>query len=401
MSDVFVGRQPIFDLKLNVFAYELLYRSGQQLNPAAARISGDRATTDTIVNTFLEIGLDRLVGKAYAAINLTESFLLEAGKLPFSPNQVILEILEDVPVTPALIAAVGALKTRGYMIALDDYIYSPEHKPLLHLADIVKIDIMAMDKAALKDSVDLIKPYRVKLLAEKVETPEEFSFCRRLGFDYFQGYFLSKPQIITGEKLPTNRLTLLNMLAQLNNPKSETEDLVEAINTDVTMGYKLLKLINSAAFNLPRKIDSLQHGIMLLGRKRLASWASMLAIGAMDDRPPEMLRTTMIRAKMCELLAEQAGIRQTERHFTVGMFSALDLLMQRPLARLIAPLPLSEEMITALLDHAGEMGEVLACVLAYEIADWENVQFRDLTTDDIRVANIEALTWANILVDSL
>ena len=401
MSDVFVGRQPIFDLRLNVFAYELLYRSGQQLNPEAARVSGDRATTDTIVNTFMEIGLDRLVGKAYAAINLTQGFLLEAEKLPFSPDQVILEVLEDIPVTPELIAAVESLKTRGYIIALDDYIYSPEDKPLLQLADIIKIDIMAMDKSALQEQVRILDPYPVKLLAEKVETPEEFNYCRKLGFEYFQGYFLSKPQIISGEKLPTNRLSLLNMLAQLNNPQAETEDLVEAINTDVTLGYKLLRLINSAAFNLPRKIDSLQHGVMLLGRRRLASWASMLAIGAMDDRPSELLRTTMFRAKMCELLAEQAEFRQADRYFTVGLFSALDLLMQRPLARLIAPLPLSEDMVSALLEHEGEMGEALACVLAYEMTDWSNIHFQDLSKDDIRVANIEAITWANMLVDSL
>ena len=401
MSDVFVGRQPIFDLRLNVFAYELLYRSGQQLNPEAARVSGDRATTDTIVNTFMEIGLDRLVGKAYAAINLTQGFLLEAEKLPFSPDQVILEVLEDIPVTPELIAAVESLKTRGYIIALDDYIYSPEDIPLLQLADIVKIDIMAMDKSALQEQVRILDPYPVKLLAEKVETPEEFNYCRKLGFEYFQGYFLSKPQIISGEKLPTNRLSLLNMLAQLNNPQAETEDLVEAINTDVTLGYKLLRLINSAAFNLPRKIDSLQHGVMLLGRRRLASWASMLAIGAMDDRPSELLRTTMFRAKMCELLAEQAEIRQADRYFTVGLFSALDLLMQRPLARLIAPLPLSEDMVSALLEHEGEMGEALACVLAYEMTDWSNIHFQGLSKDDIRVANIEAITWANMLVDSL
>lgn len=398
---VYVGRQPIFDRNLKVYAYELLYRSGMSGGAAQGRVSGDRATTDTIVNAFLEIGLERLVGTRCGAINLTEDFLLGDNKLPFSPQQIILEILEDVPVSEALIAAVTRLKREGYTIALDDYLFNPAHEPLLRLADIVKIDILALDAQQLEEHVHVLRRFDVKLIAEKVETPQEFIRCRDLGFDLFQGYFLSRPQIVSAERLPSNRLAILNLLAVLNNAEAEPEDLAEAINADVAVSYKLLKVLNSAAINLPRKVESIQQGVVLLGRRKLVSWASMLAVSTMDDRPAELVRTAMIRAKMCELLAEQAGLGPLESYCTVGLFSALDLLMQQPLAKLIQPLPLSGDIVAGLLHREGKLGAALDCAIAYETGDWEKIRFDKLTADDILVANIEAVTWANALLDSL
>ncbi len=400
MQNVFVGRQPIFDADLNVYAYELLYRSAETVKTAGV-VDGDHATTTTIINAFVEIGLEHLVRDKLAAINLTEQFLLEENKLPFTPKQVILEILEDVPVTPSLVDAVKKLVDKGYVIALDDYLYNPEHAPLLHLAKLVKIDIMALSDAEIKQHVRELKKYNVKLIAEKIETPQEYIYCRELGFDYFQGYFLSRPQIITGKSLPTNRLAILNLLAVLHNPKSDTDDLSDAINTDVTTSYKLLKLINSAAFNLTREIQSIQQGVMLLGRNKLSSWASMLSLSSMADRPAEILRTAMGRAKMCEVMAEKLGRQDSESYFTVGLFSALDLLMQQPLNKLLEPLPLSEEIVDGLLYKRGHMGAVLNCVLAYEISDWVNVVMEPLSTEDIVIANIEAVTWTNAMMDTL
>lgn len=272
---------------------------------------------------------------------------------------------------------------------------------LLELAKIIKIDLMAITKQELVQHFKELKKYDVELLAEKIETFQEFEFCRKLGFDYFQGYFLSKPQIIKGSKLPTNRLTVLNLLSVVNNPDSDTEDLAEAINTDVATSYRLLKLINSAAFGLQRKIDSIEQGIMLLGRKQLSSWASMLAMSSLDDRPSEILRTTMVRAKMCELIAEKINAQNLDSFFTVGMFSALDLLLQRPLPELLKPLPLSSDIISALIKQEGILGQVLSSVLAFEVSDWDNILFADLTSDDILVINIEAVTWAGAIIDTL
>ena len=193
----------------------------------------------------------------------------------------------------------------------------------------------------------------------------------------------------------------MNLLSVLHNPDSDNEDLADAVNTDVTTSYKLLKMINSAAFNLPRKVESIQHGVMLLGRRKLSSWASMLALSTLNDRPAEILRTAMTRAKMCELLAEAARIKPIESFFTVGLFSALDLIMQRPLPKLLEPLPLSAEIVSALLYHKGKLGEALSCVMAYEVADWPNVTFAPLNTQEILITNIEAVTWSNIILDVL
>jgi len=401
MSNVFVGRQPIFDQKLNVYGYELLYRAAEADKTSAGMVSGEQATSTTIINTFVEIGLDRLVRDKQAAINLTEEFLLEDNKLPFSPDQVILEILEDISVTPKLIEAVQRLVDAGYTIALDDYIYNPAHAPLIELAKIIKIDLMALDMAEVEKHVHELKKYDVKLLAEKIETADEFIQCREMGFDYFQGYFLSKPQIVKGQSLPSNRLTILNLLAVLHNPDSDPDDLAEAINTDITTSYKLLKLINSAAFNLQREIESIEHGVMLLGRQKLCGWASMLAMSTLSDRPSEILRTAMTRAKMCELLGEKLGDKASDRYFTVGMFSALDLLLQRPLEQLLEPLPLSDDITSALLAHEGQLGNVLTSVMAYEVSDWENANLDGLEANEILVANIEAVTWANVIMDML
>ncbi len=399
MPDIYVGRQPVYNRDLGIYGYELLFRSGKDNAAAFGQLSADGATSITIINSFLEIGLERLVGKRYAFVNLSEQFLLEENSLPISPEQVILEVLEDVPVDFQLLQAVKRLSERGFIIALDDYIYNPAHKPLVAMADIIKIDIRQLTQKELIQHVAILKKYKAKLLAEKVETIDEFEFCLKLGFDYFQGYFLSRPRIIKSKSLPTNKVAVLNLLSVLQNPNADTDELEEAISFDVSMSYKMLKLINSAFFSFSREIESIRQAIVILGRKQLSSWASMMALSKMDDRPSEMIRLAMTRGKMCEMLAEKAGLPQLESYFTAGLFSALDVLMEREIADVIKPLPLSDEVVAALLKHEGPLGESLVCALAYEVADIENAVFKNLSADDIYIANVEAVSWANMVME--
>jgi len=401
MSDVYVGRQPIYNTNLGVHGYELLFRGGKENAAAMGELSADGATSTTIINSFLEIGLEKLVGDRLAFINLTEQFLLDEDALPISPKQVVLEILEDIPITIKLIKSVERLKEAGFIIALDDYIYNPSHKPIVSLVDIIKIDIMQLNQKELISHVKTLKKYKALLLAEKVETMEEFEFCRDLGFDYFQGYFLSRPRIIKSKKMPSNKLAVLNLLSVLNNAKADVEDLEEAISFDVSMSYKMLKLINSPFFGFSNKVDSIKHAIVILGRNQLRSWASMIALSKLDDRPSEMIQIAMTRGKMCELLAEQANLDSVETYFTAGMFSALDILMEREISSLIEPLPLSEEVVAALLKREGAMGEAINCALAYELSKPETAQFAELSSNDLFVAHIEAVTWANMVVETL
>lgn len=399
MADIYVGRQPIYTRKLGIYGYELLFRSGTKNTASVTQFSADSATSTTIINTFLEMGLERLVGTHYAFINLTEQFLLEENSLPISPKQVILEVLEDIPVTAELISAVERLSAKGFIIALDDYIYNPSHKPLMSMVDIIKIDIMALNHEEIAKHVNILKAFDVKLLAEKIETIDEFEFCHKLGFDYFQGYFLSKPRIIRSKALPTNKVAVLNLLSVLQNPNSDIEELEEAISFDVSISYKILKLINSSFFSFSRKVESIRQAIVILGRKQLSSWASMIALSRLDDRPSEMIRLAMTRGKMCEMLAEKAGLKPLESFFTVGLFSALDILMERDIAEIIKPLPLNEEVVTALLKQQGVLGDALKCVLAYEISDFENASFKNLTEEDFFIANVEAVSWASMVME--
>lgn len=401
MSDIYVGRQPIYNSNLGVHGYELLFRTGEQNSAAFNELSADGATSTTIINSFLEIGLEKLVGDRLAFINLTEKFLLKENALPIPPRQVVLEILEDIPITAKLIRAVERLKKMGFTIALDDYVYNPKHKPIVSLANVIKIDIMQLTQKELINHVNILKKYKALLLAEKVETLEEFEFCRDLGFDYFQGYFLSRPRVIKSKSLPSNKLAVLNLLAVLNNPLSDVEELEGAISFDVSMSYKILKLINSAFFNFDNKVDSIKHAIVILGRNQLRSWASMMAMAKLEDRPSEMIRIAMTRAKMCELLAEKKGIGSREAYFTAGLFSALDILMEREINELIEPLPLSEEVVAALLKREGPMGEAINCSVTCEMSKIQDACFQELQEEQIITCQVEAISWSNMVVDAL
>ena len=401
MPDIFVGRQPIFDRKLRVYAYELLFRSGTANKATFGKVTPDGATSITIVNSFLEFGLEKLVGDKLAFINLTEKFLFNENALPMSPQQVVIEVLEDIPIDAKLITAIERLKEKGFTIALDDYIYNPAHQPLVRLADIIKIDIKQLNRDQLIRHAIALKKFDAKLLAEKVETMDEFELCHKLGFEYFQGYFLSKPRVIQGKSMPANKLAVMNLLAVLQKPDADITELEEAVSFDVSITYRIMKLMNSAFFNYPSKINSIRQAIFILGRQKLASWTSMLALSTMSDRPDEMIHIAMTRAKMCELIAEKAGARQLEPFFTTGLFSALDILMERDLAEIIKPLPLNEEIISALLERKGIKGEALKCVLAYEVSDFANATFQNLGAYDIYVTQVEAITWANMVTESL
>jgi EAL and modified HD-GYP domain-containing signal transduction protein len=196
MPDVFVGRQPIFDRHLDVVAYELLFRSG--CTNWADIADGEYATSQVIHNVFMEIGLESLVGSKRAFINLTRDFILHHDTAMFPTDRVVLEILEDIVVDAELIAAVRALSHQGYTIALDDFVFHEHLRPLVEVADIIKVDVLALDRPALWQNVASLAQYDVELLAEKVETRDDLACCWELGFDYFQGYFLCEPDIVTG-----------------------------------------------------------------------------------------------------------------------------------------------------------------------------------------------------------
>ncbi len=392
MHEAFVGRQPIFDVNLKVYAYELLFRAGME---NSAQVSdGDRATSQVLVNTFTELGLEHIVGGRKAFINMTRDFLLDEGSLPLPKDRVVLEVLEDVTVDAELVRSVRGLAEKGYTIALDDFTYHERWQPLLEIADIVKLEVMGLDDAAVREQIRLLRPYKAKLLAEKIETEEEFESLKSQGFDYFQGYFLARPKVIKGKRAPSNRLSTLRLVAKLQDLDAEIRDIERIIGQDVGLSYKILRYINSAFFSLPRKVESIRQALVYLGLRDVKRLATLIAMASFPDRPSELVVTALFRARMCELLAEKAGNAHSDTFFTTGLLSTLDALMNMPMEEVLGQLPLTGEITGALLEHRDLLGEALRCTKAQEQADGSAIQFAGLPATTINQAYIEALTWS-------
>lgn len=393
MPDVFVARQPIFDRNLDVFAYELLFRRADMAS--ADVIDGDRATSEVILNAFTVIGLPELVGGHRAFINMTRSFLLREQGVTLPADRVVLEVLEDVDPDEALVDALRDWASRGYLISLDDFVFHESRLPLIELADVIKVEITALTPTELAEHVRLLRPYKAKLLAEKVETREQYELCHRLGFDYFQGYFLERPNVLRGTSIPTGHLPALSLLAALNQPDVEVNELEDIVSRDVSLSYKLLRYLNSPLFPVKRRIESLRQALVYLGKQELQSWASLLILSAVPDKPQELMTTLMVRAKMCELLAQRLGFANPKSFFTIGLFSGLDALMDAPLAVVLQHISLSDDVAAALLHRAGNGGRVLDCVLSYEHANWPRIAEMAIPADPVIESYVEAVQWAN------
>ncbi len=394
MDDIYIARQPIYDANLKVIAYELLFRSGK--TNEANVIDGDSATTNVIINALTEIGMDQLVGPHKAFINLTRNHIIQMAEQPLHElkERLVLEILEDIKAEEVIVNAVKKLAKDGFTIALDDFIYSESLQPLVDISNIIKIDLMALTDKELEAHVIKLADGKRKLLAEKVETQEEFDRCKELGFDYYQGYFFSKPQIIKGQSLPANKLAIMKLLAKLQDDESSTAELAQTITQDITMSVRVLRYINSAQFGFGKEVNSIQQAIMMLGRTTIRNLANLVTMSQIEDKPHELLIISMIRAKMAENIA-QIVKADKEACFTTGLFSIIDTLMNNDMELLIEGLPLVENIRTALIRREGELGEILNCVLAYESGDWKNSHYKKLSIDEIRDCYLDALKWAS------
>jgi c-di-GMP phosphodiesterase len=292
-----------------------------------------------------------------------------------------------------LLAALRNLSAQGYTIALDDFFYQEHLRPLVELADIIKIDVLASDRTAVAEQVELLRHYDVQLLAEKVETQEDFTYYKALGFEYFQGYFFCRPDVVKGQRSPTNRLVILELLAKLQSPGTTFRELEALISRDVSLSYKVLRAAN-AAFTRARKVASIHQALRLVGFTAMTNIVSLFLLANLDDKPHELLITAMVRAKMCEQLAKLMQQENSATFFTVGLLSVLDAFMDRPMADILPTLPLADEIVEALLAHEGVLGATLRCVLAYERGDWEAVHDLGCQRDVLVKTYLEALMWA-------
>ena len=398
MDKIFLGRQPIYDKALRVHAYELLYRPGPGLS--AGEIDGDRATSNVIVNTLTELGLDTVLGEKKGFINLTLRFLLGDHPIPFPPDRVTLEVLEDIEVTDELVEAIRGFKKKGFEVALDDYNGAASYDPLLDVIDLIKVDLMSVDRLALPELVTRLRQHDLKLLAEKVETQDDFDLCVQLGFDLFQGYFLCKPKVLHAQRIPGNRLAIMQLLAKLQNPDAPLDELVTLISQNVTLSYKILRYVNSAQFGLRREIESVRQAVVMLGQNTIRNLAALMTLSEVYDKPDELIRLSMVRARMCEQLAESVGIDKGMA-FTVGLFSTLDALLDAPMSTIMESLPLAEDVKAALIDRSGPAGKLLDTVICYERGQWEQPECLQFQARTLTGAYFDALNWADTLFSEI
>lgn len=397
--EVFIGRQPVFNARLDVVAYELLFRDGRENR--AAFSDGEHATARVFTNTFMEIGFDLVTAKKPALVNVTRDFIVGEYARLFPEGRVLLEVLEHVAVDELVLERLKALKNDGYKIVLDDFVLTDSTAPLLDLADIVKLDVLGLSTEEVARQVDSMRVREMQFLAEKIETHEMFEFCKREGFSLFQGYFLSKPQIIEGRRPPADRFSLIRLLAVVNDPRAELDQLETVVSSDAALSLRLMRYINSAFFATSTKVSSIRHALVYMGLRMVRAWVNLVILSGVSDKPGELVVQGMLRAKMCERLAAAAGRTDVDASFTVGLFSIIDALMDRPLSELLEELPLTDEIKSALLEHQGPLGEILELVLSYEKADWEHMRVLGLDAKSIQGAYFDSLKWVELVKNGL
>lgn len=392
MPEIFIARQPIFNRKLRVIGYEMLYRDC--LEAEHARISDpDKIASQVILNIFTDIGIERLTDGKKAYINVNRRFLIDGVELPIPAEKVVLEVLENVEPTPDIIEAIRGLTERGFTIAVDDVVNPGDIEELLPLTGIVKFDLMKMDLGRLEEYSDYIKGRGIKILAEKIETVEIFEECREMGFDYFQGFFLSRPRVIRGNRISGSRGAILTALAEIHSPTIDFQKLEMIIQRDASLSYMLLRLVNSVYYGIRMEVKSIMGALTMLGLNEIKSWLSLLVISKIDDNPGELINIALIRAKMCEFLVEKKDPGLSGSGFLAGLFTVLEVLLGTPIKVITEELPLTESVKKALINREGTVGEILNGVLSYENGDWDSVEGMDLEPAEVSDSYLKALDW--------
>lgn len=387
-AEVFIGRQPIFDRNQRVAGYEILFRGGDAVR--ADVVDAESATATVVLNALTEIGLERIVGSQLAWINLPRESLLSGIATMLPPSAAGLEILEGQVVDDQLTQAIHGLKQLGYRISLDDFEFQTELTPLLELADVIKLDHLALGDERFAEQVELLKPYPAALLAEKVETQEAHRYCMALGCDLFQGFFYQKPELLRERRIELTAGSILQVIAALQNTQLQFDELEPLIARDLPLSLRLLRYINSAFFGLRHEVTSVRQALVLLGMENVRRWATLTVMGSIEGKTPELTSVALVRARFCELAGLATGL-DGPGLFTIGLFSLIDAMLDVSLEDVIAELPFPNEMRVALLRHAGPMGRVLDAATALEGGYYGDAK---MLVPNAAQLYVESLLWA-------
>ena len=400
---MFVARQPIFDRNRKVWAYELLFRS----DASADHYDGaepSSATRQVISHGMLSIGWDKMLSGKLGCINFGRDMLLQDLYSSLPPGQTIIELTEDIEADQEVLETVRGVRAQGYRISLDDFRPGPRMDSLVELADLVKIEMdtpKAQQEVILRD----LRARGIRVLSEKVETDADFRWALRAGYDYFQGNFFACPVVMHGTEIPALKLHCLRLLQEAHRPELDFTRLTALISQDVSLSYKLLRYANSARFGRQGKISSIRRALVVLGEYGIRKWIAVAALPAIaDDKPTELVTQSLVRGRFCELLGQASGQGVEDQAFLVGLFSMLDVLLDRPLDDALEELGLAPSLDSVLRGQASEesvLNRIYKLVRRYEVADWDGVEALagqlGTPAEVVGAAYREALPWADEL----
>jgi EAL and modified HD-GYP domain-containing signal transduction protein len=406
LEDIYVARQPIVDRNVNLAGYELLFRSTSR--NVAELNDNVLATSSVIATAFADIGLAQVIGPVDGYLNVDSEFLFSELVEALPSDRIAIELLEQVAVDDAVIERCQFLRKRGYKIALDHFVGNfSDIDPLLRAVDIVKVDFGEIDALLIPAMIDVLKPYKVKLVALKIETAEQFEDAKSLGFDYFQGFHFACPELISAKRAKPAKIALLKLLA-LAMGEAEIREIEDAFRLHPTLAVNLLRLVNSAALRRQQTVTSLRHALVLLGRKQLRVWLQLLLYTA--DRGnanfgSPLLQLAAVRGKLMEILAaRQPGPQSTmvELAFITGILSLMNVVLEMSTRDILEELNLPPQVGQALLDRNGALGDMLALVEGVErddpaVVDAALGRVPGVSRHELIQAQMSAFSWANEL----
>jgi EAL and modified HD-GYP domain-containing signal transduction protein len=394
-----IGRQPILDRQHNIYGYELLYRSEEAFTESG--FNGDLATARTMLDSFLEFGLNRLVGPHRVFINMTRTFFAVIQPLPIDKSRFVLEVLEDIELTDDVVNGVSTLHADGYTIALDDYKFESRWAPLLPHCTIVKVDVLNLDLDLdlYQQQITELKLRGLTLLAEKVETHEAFEHAQRLGFELFQGYFFAKPQVVTTSRVSSNKNIVLELIAKINDQKADIDEIAALVELDANLSLKVLRFVNSASLSLPKKVTSIRQAVIYVGLQKLRAWTTLFVMAGMDLFSPELITTCLVRAELCKSYISELEAGDPESAYTVGLLSTLDAMLSRPMQEVVRELPLPAQMIEALKEHTGPYANSLQCAIDLEKCQWMTEATQSMPVERLNNLYVQALERVEMIRD--
>ena len=394
-SNAHIVRLPLYDEVMEVYAYELLYGEIDKTKDADSS-----EASQVMLNAFLDIGLDVISEDRLSVITITEDFVLGRLPLPFPPAGMVLELPESMSRPGISLVPLQALVAKGYKFSLIVNRPEVELQEILNYIHMIKIDLSVWSKEQLESFIPKIANKDVKPLATNVDTLDEFDYCKDLGFELYQGQFISEPVVVSGSTLKPNRVALLNIHQLLEDPNCDISDLESLISQDITLSYKILRIINSAYYGFRRKIDSVKQAVVSLGLKVIRDWFIVISLTDIDDKPQSLMFQTLQRARMMQLLADMMGLNK-DTGFTIGLFSSIDAIMDQPMESILKALPLSHEITDALLEREGLLGELLDIVIRYERGDWKNINSVGFEASELSTYYFESMLWARGLFERI